>query len=195
MTNGSGDREAAIQEGRFWPNFVRMAGTGILLTSVIFGAWVFTRPDAERDGMLGYWRNMTLPSVSPNLAPILKAPLSVQLHVAAALLAMLVGAVIFSLPKGTGFHKTLGWTWVCSMIIVAATSVAMMVDFGSGVNLLHIFTAMTVISLWLALTGIRRGNVRQHSQSMIGLYIGGLIIAGAFAFIPGRLMWQTVFGG
>jgi uncharacterized membrane protein len=29
---------------------------------------------------------------------------------------------------------------------------------------------------------------------MTGLFVGGLLIAGAFAFLPGRLMWQIVFG-
>ena len=89
----------------------------------------------------------------------------------------------------------LGWSWVASMIVVAATSLAMIADFNTGINVLHVFTALTVVALWGGLTGIRRGDVRQHAGSMVGLYIGGLIIAGAFAFIPGRLMWQVVFGG
>ena len=80
------------------------------------------------------------------------------------------------------------------MIIVAATSVAMIVDLRSGINALHVFTAITVISLWAGLTAIRRGDVKRHAGSMIGLYIGGLIIAGAFAFIPGRTMWAVFFG-
>jgi uncharacterized membrane protein len=78
---------------------------------------------------------------------------------------------------------------------VAATSVAMISDYQNGVNALHVFTALTVVSLWSALAGIRRGDVRQHAASMTGLYIGGLIIAGLFAFIPGRIMWSTLFGG
>jgi len=75
------------------------------------------------------------------------------------------------------------------------TSIVMIVDVGTGINALHVFTAITAISLWAALTGIRRGDVKRHAGSMIGLYVGGLIIAGLFAFIPGRMMWQAVFGG
>jgi len=81
------------------------------------------------------------------------------------------------------------------MVVVAATSIAMIADFRNGINALHIFTAVTVVSLWAGLTGIRAGNVRRHAASMAGLYVGGLVVAGAFAFIPGRLMWQVVFGG
>ena len=130
-----------------------------------------------------------------DLAPLIAMPLSVQVHVAAAMLALVVGVVIFLLPKGTGFHRLLGWTWVSAMIVVAATSIAMIADMRSGINALHIFTVVTVVSLWSGLTGIRRGNVQQHAGSMVGLYIGGLIIAGATAFIPGRTMWKVVFGG
>jgi uncharacterized membrane protein len=30
--------------------------------------------------------------------------------------------------------------------------------------------------------------VKSHRNNMIGLYVGGLIIAGSFAFMPGRLL-------
>jgi uncharacterized membrane protein len=29
---------------------------------------------------------------------------------------------------------------------------------------------------------------------MLGVYVGGILIAGAFTFLPGRLMYQVVFG-
>ena len=156
---------------------------------------VLTMPDGERASLLNYWASLRVPAPHFDPGPILKAPIPVQLHVAGALLALLVGALIFLLRKGTGFHRFLGWTWVISMIIVAATSVAMIASFGNGVNALHVFTAITVVSLWGGLAGIRRGDVRQHAASMTGLYVGGLIIAGLFAFIPGRIMWDVFFGG
>lgn len=33
-----------------------------------------------------------------------------------------------------------------------------------------------------------------HRRMMTGLFIGGLVIAGALTFLPGRLMWQVFFG-
>jgi uncharacterized membrane protein len=179
----------------FWRGFVWRLMFGFGATLAVLAAWLYTLPEAQREAILGYWSRVQVPAPSFNAAPLLAAPPSVQLHVAAALVAMFVGVVIFLLPKGTGFHRLLGWTWVGSMIVVAATSIAMIFDLKTGVNALHVFTAVTVVSLWAGLTGIRRGNVRQHAGSMIGLYVGGLIIAGAFAFIPGRTMWQVVFGG
>jgi uncharacterized membrane protein len=179
----------------FWRAFRWSILFGLFMTFAILGTWIATMPDVPRTRMLNYWLNVRVPAPSLNLVPLQGAPVSVQVHVVAAVLALIVGAIIFLLPKGTGFHRFLGWSWVLSMIVVAATSIAMVADFGNGFNALHVFTAVTVISLWGGLTGIRRGDVRQHAGSMVGLYIGGLLIAGLFAFIPGRTMWATVFGG
>jgi uncharacterized membrane protein len=184
-----------MPDGRFWAGFWRRFAVGLFLTLAIFTAWVMTMPEVPRTRMLSYWMSVHVSAPRFDPSPILRAPLSLQVHVAGAMLALVVGMLIFLLPKGTGFHRLLGWTWVSSMIIVAATSVAMIVDFGNGVNALHVFTAITVVSLWGGLAGIRRGNVRQHAASMTGLYVGGLIVAGLFAFIPGRMMWDVVFGG
>jgi uncharacterized membrane protein len=150
-------------------------------------------PAETRDRMLSYWGQVSA-CARARLAPLLAAPWSVQIHVASAWWGWSLGQAIFHC-QGTGFHRLLGWTWVSAMILVAATSVAMIVDMRSGINALHIFTVVTVVSLWSGLTGIRRGNVRRHAASMVGLYIGGLIIAGITAFIPGRMMWSVVFGG
>jgi uncharacterized membrane protein len=178
----------------FWRGFWWRAGIGFLATFAVLALWVATMPPAKRDAVLTYWSNVRVPAPSFRPELLLAVPLSVQLHVAAITLAFVVGAVIFSLPKGTGFHRLLGWTWVSSMIVVAGTSVAMIADFNNGINALHIFTVVTVVSLWAALTGIRAGNVRRHAASMTGLYVGGMFVAGLFAFIPGRLMWQVFFG-
>lgn len=184
-----------MPDGRFWAGFWRRFAVGFILTVAVLAAWIMTMPDAVRSQMFAYWMSVHLPAPRFDPSPLLRAPLSVQVHVAGAMTAMVVGMLIFMLPKGTGFHRLLGWSWVSSMIIVAATSIAMISDSRGGVNALHIFTAITVVSLWGGLSGIRRGNVRQHAASMTGLYVGGLIIAGLFAFIPGRVMWNVVFGG
>lgn len=178
----------------FWRGFAWRLVLGFVLVLVVFAAWLATMPETQRAAILGYWASVKVPAPSFQLGPLLATPLSVQIHVAAAVAGLVVGAAIFLLPKGTGFHRLLGWTWVSAMIVVAATSIAMIADFRTGINALHAFTAVTVISLWGGLSGIRRGNVRRHAASMVGLYVGGLIIAGVFAFIPGRTMWQVFFG-
>lgn len=179
----------------FWRGFSMRLWIGLFVTFGVLGGWLATMPTARRDAILGYWARVKVPTPAFDLQPLLAIPLSVQVHVVAAIAALVVGAVIFLLPKGTGFHRFLGWGWVSSMIVVAVTSIAMIADFRTGINALHVFTAVTVVSLWAGLAGIRRGNVSQHAGSMTGLYVGGLIIAGIFAFIPGRTMWNVFFGG
>jgi uncharacterized membrane protein len=196
MSNDNPTFASTWPDGNFWRRLAWRFSAGVLLTFVVLGGWIATMPAARRDAMLSFWANTKISAPSFHLAPLLAVPLSVQVHVAGAVFALILGAVILLLPKGTGFHRALGWGWVSAMIVVAVTSVVMIADMrAGGINALHVFTALTVLSLWAGLSGIRRGDVRRHAGSMVGLYIGGLIVAGLFAFIPGRVMWEVVFGG
>jgi uncharacterized membrane protein len=47
---------------------------------------------------------------------------------------------------------------------------------------------MLALSMW----AIHSGRVRTHRFSMIGVYAGGLIGAGAGTFAPGRLISQIL---
>lgn len=188
-------RDETWPDGTFWRAFRLRLWVGLAATLGVLAAWLALMPADNREALFAYWGRVRIPAPGFDLGPIFAAPLSVQVHVLAAMVGLIAGLIIFTLPKGTGFHRFLGWTWVSAMIVVAATSVAMIADFRNGVNALHIFTVLTVVSLWGGLSGIRRGNVRRHAASMVGLYVGGLIIAGITAFIPGRTMWQVVFGG
>ena len=40
----------------------------------------------------------------------------------------------------------------------------------------------------------RKGLVAKHRGTVLGLYIGALMIPGAFSFLPGRLMHTVVMG-
>jgi uncharacterized membrane protein len=33
-----------------------------------------------------------------------------------------------------------------------------------------------------------------HQRAMTGMFLGGMVIAGAFTFFPGRLMWRVIMG-
>jgi uncharacterized membrane protein len=45
-----------------------------------------------------------------------------------------------------------------------------------------------------ALRGAWTHNIALHRKAMMGVYIGGLLIAGSLAFLPGRIMHRIVFG-
>jgi len=46
----------------------------------------------------------------------------IALHLSSALLALLLGAVVLSSPKGTRRHELLGRAWVALMVVVAVSS-------------------------------------------------------------------------
>jgi uncharacterized membrane protein len=168
----------------------------VLVTVVIFYVYLVTQfGTAGVERFLDSLARGFARPIRPDISPLWSRPFSVQLHVISVTVGFFSGLIIFMLPKGSGLHRILGWTFVVAMTLAAATSIMMIADFNTGVNFLHIFTVMTAVSLTLGLAAIRRGDVRSHAYNMIGLYIGAILVAGAFAFIPGRLMWRMLFGG
>jgi uncharacterized membrane protein len=130
------------------------------------------------------------------LAPLLGAPLAIKLHAFAALGAFALGLVQLLAPKGTLPHRTLGYIWVALMLVVAFSSfwIQDMRVWGpwSPIHLLSIFA---LVMLPLGVSYARGHNVRGHRMTMLGLFLGALLIAGGFTLVPGRLMHQVVFGG
>jgi uncharacterized membrane protein len=110
----------------------------------------------------------------------------VPLHLAAALLALVLGSVVLTLPKGTRRHKLLGRLWVGLMVLVAVSS------FWIGFSWIHLLSIWTLISLACAIWFIRRGNVRAHRGFMIGTFLG-LAGAGLGALAPGRMLYLFLF--
>ena len=58
----------------------------------------------------------------------------------------------------------------------------------------HLATVVPAFLIGTYLLLRRHHNVRLHRGNMLGLYFGGLIIAGGFAFAPGRLLHGWIFG-
>lgn len=130
----------------------------------------------------------------PNLALIAAQPLYVQVHLYAALAAFAIGAVQIFGPKGTIPHRILGWIWVVFMFTVAASSFTIRMINPGHLWFIHILSVATLITLPLAVYAARRHDVASHRRHMTGLFVGALIVAGVFTFLPGRLMWRIFFG-
>jgi len=121
-------------------------------------------------------------------------PLVIQIHVYAALATFALGGVILLARKGRTFHIRAGWTWVLLMGTTAFASLFITGINGDWWSWIHILSGATLLNLPLAVRFARKRNLVAHSQMMTWLYVGGMIIAGGFTFIPGRLMWRIVFG-
>jgi uncharacterized membrane protein len=131
---------------------------------------------------------------APRLQLLREAGFAIQLHVAGATLALLVGTMLLAGRKGSGLHKLLGWSWVIAMAVVAASSFFIQVLQHGHLTLLHLLSGWVLMALPFAIIAVRRGNVRAHRRTMTGMFIGGLLVAGLFSFAPGRLMFQIFFG-
>lgn len=130
----------------------------------------------------------------PRLELLAAAPAVIRLHVAAAFTAFAVGCVLLAGVKGTALHKALGWTWVAAMMATAVGSFFIRVIHPGHWSFIHFLSGWVAIAVPMGVVAIRRKNVRLHRRLMTGQFIGGLVIAGAFTFTPGRLMWNVFFG-
>lgn len=131
---------------------------------------------------------------TPDWALLASSPAVLQLHIAAALTALVVGSVILAGPKGRRLHRTLGWTWVAAMGTVAVSSFFIRVINPGHFSWIHLLSGWTVIALPMGVAFARRRKIAAHRRAMTQTFLLGLIVAGAFTFVPGRLMWRVFLG-
>lgn len=119
---------------------------------------------------------------------------AIQLHAGAAILAFLLGTLVLLLKKGSPLHKAMGRVWVALMLVVALSSFFITeVRLLGPYSLIHALSVLTLLGLVQAVRAIRRGDVKAHRATMVGLYGGALILAGAFTLVPGRRMHAVLF--
>ncbi len=128
-----------------------------------------------------------------SLEPLMAASTWVQIHVGAALTTFAVGLGLLSAPKGFRFHKTAGWFWVVSMAITALSSFFITGLMGASYSPIHALSAWTMIGLPFGVAAIRRKDIKKHRHTMTNMFVGGMVIAGLFSFLPGRTMWAIFF--
>jgi uncharacterized membrane protein len=134
-----------------------------------------------------------------SLEPLLHAPLAVQIHVATVVPAFILGTYqIFLSRKGAPFHRAIGYIYLALMTITAISTLfihALMPNgpFG-GFSPIHLLVGLVLFGVVGALRGAWTHNIAMHKRAMLGVYIGGILIAGTLTFLPGRIMHAVVFG-
>lgn len=130
-----------------------------------------------------------------SLSPILNAPFTIQIHVFCAMAAFILGLVQFIAPKGTLSHRLMGYLWFTLMTIIAVSSFwIQQIDQYHGFSWIHLLSLYTLIALPPALIAVQRGNISAHRAMVRSMFFFALIVAGAFTFLPGRLMNSVVTG-
>ena len=132
------------------------------------------------------------------LAPLLAAPPVIQIHAFAALAAFALGIVQFAAPKGTLPHRTLGWIWVALMGTVAFSALFIhdprLPALWGLFSPIHVFVVTTATGVPLGVWYARNHRVSAHRKTMTRVFIGAMLIAGGFTFLPGRIMHAVATG-
>ncbi len=130
-----------------------------------------------------------------SIAPLLHAAPAIQVHALAAVAAFALGVVQLAAPKGTLPHRTVGWIWVAFMVAVAVSAFFIHeLRIWGPWSPIHLLAISTLATLPGAIRHARRHKVESHRRAMMALFLGALLIAGAFTFLPGRIMHAVVFG-
>lgn len=128
------------------------------------------------------------------LFPVLNAAPVVQIHIIAGCVAILLGPVaLYRRPRGLA-HKCAGYAWVMAMAGLALSSFAIHGFALVGpFSPLHMLALVTLWSLWMGLRHARAGRIGLHRRVFGNLYWYGVMVAGLFNFLPGRIINQAVF--
>jgi len=120
------------------------------------------------------------------------------LHLATVLPALVLGTYLLCSRKESDIYKKLGRIYLSLILTSAVLALFMSAQVGPTVfghfSFIHLFSVLVLILVPSAYHAARTGNVRRHRNNMIGLYVGGLLVAGSFAFSPGRFLHQWLFG-
>lgn len=129
------------------------------------------------------------------LTPLLQAAPAIQVHAASILAVIVLTPVQWLLPKGTRLHRTIGWTWVVLMAVACLSSFFVHTIRTIGpFSPIHVLSITTLVSVALAVSAARAGQVGRHRWVMGLVVLGGLVVAGGFTLKPGRIMHEVVFG-
>lgn len=168
---------------------ILLTGATVLITLVLMALSGMAGGYASGGGSGGAGPG-TIASVQSRLSPV------IILHLATVIPAIPLGAFVLWSKKGNARHKMLGKVWASLMLITAVTSLFIGRPgtglAGTGFSFIHIFSVVVLISIPRSIWRIRNGNVAGHQRSMQGVYIG-LILAGLFSFLPGRILGILAF--
>ena len=130
---------------------------------------------------------------------------TIAVHMTAALGALALGPVALWARLGREqrprLHRAVGFTWV-ALMLVTAISALFIRDFRlpnlAGYTPIHLITIGTLAGLAAAMVAIARRNIRRHRQAMWSAYLGGCVVAGLLALLPGRFLghwlWHETLG-
>ncbi len=121
----------------------------------------------------------------------------VYAHLATVLPAFVIGTYMMISRKGSKFHRSLGKIYMVLMMTTAIIALFIKAEVGPQLfghfGFIHLFSILVLFSVPKAYFAARRHDRKSHAWRMISVYVGGLLIAGGFTLMPGRLMHTWLF--
>ena len=118
-------------------------------------------------------------------------------HLATIVPAFFIGTYLMVQAKGTDRHRFLGRIYMLLMLLTACVTLFMEAQVGPQLfnhfGFIHLFSLLVLYSVPKAYFALKKKQLSTHKYSMIGVYFGGLLIAGFFAFMPGRMLHNWLF--
>jgi uncharacterized membrane protein len=111
--------------------------------------------------------------------------------------AFIIATYMMLIKKGTAQHKFLGRIYMVLMLFTAMVTLFMSAQVGPTLfdhfGFIHLLSVLVLYSVPSAYFAIKAGDVKKHKLNMIGLYIGGMVVAGGFTLVPGRFLGDLIF--
>lgn len=124
----------------------------------------------------------------------------IAVHMTAALTALVLGPVVIWTRLGRyvrpWLHRGLGYAWVTMMVATAISAVFIRDDQLPnvyGYTWIHLLVPISLISLFRAFRFLAKKDILAHKKTMLGLYIGACVVAGAFTLLPSRYLGHLVW--
>jgi uncharacterized membrane protein len=115
----------------------------------------------------------------------------ILLHAGAAFAALALGAGMFLARKGTFSHRIAGGGWVALMLVVSISG--FWIQTKGHFTWIHILSVVVPLLLAAGVWFAVKGNVRGHQRMMVSVYLGALLVAGAFTLLPHRLLGRFIW--
>ncbi|MDD1795188.1 DUF2306 domain-containing protein [Enterovibrio sp. ZSDZ42] len=121
----------------------------------------------------------------------------IYFHLATAVASFCIGTYLLVRRKGSPAHRQLGKVYMLLMMVTAVSTLFIPAQVGPQVfyhfGYIHILSVVTLYTVPEAIFAIRKGDIKKHRNAMVILYVMALLVAGAFAFMPGRLLHTWFF--
>lgn len=130
-------------------------------------------------------------------SPYIDASTIIQFHALLASIAIVLGPVALYRKKRDFGHKVVGYIWMFAMGGAALSSFGI-TSFGivGPFSPIHLLAVLALWSIYGAMRAIIvERNIVAHQRILRSLYWNGLLVAGAFNFLPGRTTNRVFFEG